>query len=281
MIKHLAFLIMENYFSDLEFLDGNIMPACRVWLPDHVAASHSIEFIRSGRLLLQSGHGPSVLLDRPALFWHRPGGHYTYGACDEGGWHHHWFTFRGERAVRLIDRGFQTLSAIGYDLVNDPVSVGRLFEQIIALLPRRTVASQARAVCLVEELLALMVDDQVLPDHEHGLRQAMEGLCHLIQNQPELSFDFEREAERLNLSYSHFRRRFREIVGRSPHDYLLMARMYKAVRKLMLPDLSVKQLAAEVGYADPTQFSRMFKRVMGLSPQKFRDGTPGYQIGPG
>lgn len=269
---------MGDYFSDLEFLDGAVIPDCAARLRDHVAVCYSLEFIRSGRLELARGHGPSLILDRPAVFWHRPGGRYDYGACDDSGWYHHWFTCRGERAERLFEAGFDRLSPHGYVWVRDPVAVGRSFEQIISLLHRRTLASHAQAVCLAEELLAALMDDRSLPDHEAALRQSIEELGRLIQKRPELDLDFNREAERLNMSYSHFRRCFRLYLGRAPHDYQIMARMYKAVRKLMQPELPIKRLASEVGYDDPAQFSRAFRRAMGLSPQKFREGSAGYLV---
>jgi AraC-like DNA-binding protein len=278
MILQLAFLIMTDYFSDLEFIDGAIVPECRARLKDHVAAAYSLEFIRSGRLLLERGHGPSVILDEPGLFWHRPDRHYDYGACDDEGWYHHWFTFRGARAKRLIEGAFQALSPNGYVYVNNPAIVGRLFERIITQMHRRTKAGQALAVSMVEELLAAMMDDQVLPDHELAFKQALDDLCRRIQDHPEWPFDFEEEARRMNSSYSHFRRRFRRFVGRAPHEYLVMARMYKAARKLRIPQLPVKLIAAQVGYDDPAQFSRIFKRSMGLPPKEYKAGMPGYQL---
>ena len=271
-------MIMSDYFSDLEFLDGAIIPGCTVRLQDHVAACYSLEFVRSGRLALDRGHGPALIIDQPAVFWHHPGGHYDYGSCDSAGWHHHWFTCRGERAQRLFATGFDQLSPHSYVWVRDPVAIGRSFEQIISLLHWRTRNSQARAVCLVEGLLATLMDDGNPPGPERAARQAIEELGRCIQNQPELQYDFRREAERLNLSYSHFRRCFSHYLGRAPHDYLLMARMYKAVRKLMQADRPIKQIAGEVGYDDPAQFSRMFTRTMGLSPHKFRSGSPAYPV---
>ncbi len=270
---------MVRYFDDIEFLDGSIIPACRVVQKNYVAATYSLEFIRSGRMAFGVGVGESRVLDRPALFWHRPKGLYNYGACDEHGWHHHWITCRGERARRLIEWGLDSLSPTSYLFVTDPVGVSRIFEQMIRLFHERTALAHARAVSLMEEMLAMLLEHCAMPEGDEACRRQMEALCHMIQIQPANDFDFEAEATRLHMSYSHFRRRFRQFVGRAPHDYLLIARMHKAVRDLMQPAKSVKLVAIEAGYDDATQFSRMFKRVMGLSPSHFRQGMPGYNTG--
>lgn len=267
---------MAQYFDDLEFLEGSIIPTCRVVQKNYIPATYSLEFIRSGRMAFAVGTGESRVLDQPALFWHRPKGLYNYGACDEHGWHHHWITCRGERARRVIELGLDSLSSTSYLFVTDPVAVSRIFEQMIRLIHERTASAHARAVSLVEELLAMLVDHCAMPEGDAACRRQMEVLCHMIQVQPGHDYDFKEEAERLNMSYSHFRRRFRQFVGRAPHEYLLTARMHKAARDLMRPARPVKWIAAETGYDDATQFSRMFKRVMGLSPRKFRQGMPGY-----
>ena len=47
-------------------------------------------------------------------------------------------------------------------------------------------------------------------------------------------------------------------------------KMHLAAELLQQPDILVKQVAAQLGFADPFHFSRTFKRVFGLSPDAFR-----------
>jgi AraC-like DNA-binding protein len=86
--------------------------------------------------------------------------------------------------------------------------------------------------------------------------------------------DFESLATNLHLSYSHFRRLFRRHIGKSPHDYLLLCKMQRAARDLQRSGRQVKDVAYEAGYDDPAQFSKLFKKKIGLSPQQFRDAMP-------
>jgi AraC-like DNA-binding protein len=79
----------------------------------------------------------------------------------------------------------------------------------------------------------------------------------------------------MGLSYSHFRRLFRRFAGCSPHEYLLRCRMRRAARDLRDTGRQVKDVAAEAGYDDPAQFCKLFRKKIGLSPGRFRQGVPG------
>ena len=64
----------------------------------------------------------------------------------------------------------------------------------------------------------------------------------------------------------YFLREFQRRVGRTPRKYQEFKRMERAMHFLE-SGLSVAATAAEVGYADPYYFSRMFRRTLGLSPR--------------
>jgi AraC-like DNA-binding protein len=65
-------------------------------------------------------------------------------------------------------------------------------------------------------------------------------------------------------------RLFRRYDHQSPHELVTRLRMNRAVELLNDPRLLIKQVATEVGYADPFHFSRTFKRMYGVSPKGFR-----------
>lgn len=77
-------------------------------------------------------------------------------------------------------------------------------------------------------------------------------------------------ARRLGVSEAHLRRRFREAYGMTPRQYLLALRLQRAAALLRGTRRSVKQVAAEAGFANLTVFRRQFAKAMGLSPFAFR-----------
>jgi AraC-like DNA-binding protein len=63
---------------------------------------------------------------------------------------------------------------------------------------------------------------------------------------------------------------FRRYDHQTPYQFLLRLKMNHAAERLQSPGTLVKQVAEETGFADPFHFSRMFKSVLGLSPDAFR-----------
>jgi len=64
-------------------------------------------------------------------------------------------------------------------------------------------------------------------------------------------------------------RLFQRHNHQSPYQYLMRLKMNYAAERLREPGAMVKQVAEQVGFADPFHFSRAFKTVLGLSPKAF------------
>ncbi len=78
------------------------------------------------------------------------------------------------------------------------------------------------------------------------------------------------------LSRTYFSSVFREVVGMGLQEYLFQARINKAKYLLGDINLTIKQIAYEVGFRDPDHFSRTFKRLTGITPTdwKLRNSFP-------
>ncbi|MDB5281963.1 MAG: DNA-binding protein AraC-type [Bacteroidota bacterium] len=79
-------------------------------------------------------------------------------------------------------------------------------------------------------------------------------------------------AEKLALTTNSLYRLVKEYSGTSPKDFLTNRLMIEAQRKLRYSDLSVKELAYELGFNDPDYFSRLFKKSTGKSVTQFVEG---------
>ena len=73
------------------------------------------------------------------------------------------------------------------------------------------------------------------------------------------------------MSPSHFCHTFKHIIGSSPKQYVIQTRISKAQELLATSDLSVKAIAAAVGYTDPHRFTRIFRGLTGMTPTAFRE----------
>ena len=68
----------------------------------------------------------------------------------------------------------------------------------------------------------------------------------------------------------HFARQYKQATGETVHQFVLRSRVDAAARLLRWNTLSVGQIAAEVGFAQQSHLAAHFKRVIGLSPLKYR-----------
>jgi transcriptional regulator GlxA family with amidase domain len=77
-------------------------------------------------------------------------------------------------------------------------------------------------------------------------------------------------AARASISPSHFFALFKRQIGCAPIDYFIRLRMQHACRLLDETVMSVKEVAATLGYEDPFYFSRIFKSVNRVAPSEYR-----------
>jgi len=92
--------------------------------------------------------------------------------------------------------------------------------------------------------------------------------------------DLERTAAQANTSPFHFLRLFSSVLGVTPHQYLVRSRLRHAARLLAEQDtsdndISVTDIAYDVGFGDLSNFVRTFHRAAGVSPLRFRQAARG------
>ncbi|MFA7343104.1 MAG: AraC family transcriptional regulator [Terrimicrobiaceae bacterium] len=74
----------------------------------------------------------------------------------------------------------------------------------------------------------------------------------------------------IHLSPNHFRLLFHQIMQCSPQDYLIGMRMRRARFLVLSGEYSFKEVAALIGFSDPSFFSRQYHRFFGVSPRADR-----------
>ena len=167
-----------------------------------------------------------------------------------------------------------SLSPAGYVPVRDVQAVAALFRAVIQRIGQTGPLETGEACTLLERLLCLLMAEIRAIASPTPYANAFDILASRIREEPLTPVAFPLEAKRMGLSYSRFRRLFRVWLGRSPHDYLLFQRMQNAATALHDPSRSVKQVALEAGYDDASQFSKLFKKKIGLAPRLYRVALP-------
>lgn len=83
--------------------------------------------------------------------------------------------------------------------------------------------------------------------------------------------NLERYAEIAHLSLGRFSHLFTKKTGMPPHKYVLSLRIEEAKELLMYSSMSVSEVAASIGIAEPSYFSRIFRKATGHSPTDYRN----------
>ena len=74
-------------------------------------------------------------------------------------------------------------------------------------------------------------------------------------------------------SQAHFIRTFRATFGETPHRYLQRRRVERAMFLLRETDREVGEICLDVGFTSLGSFGRTFRRIVGLSPTAYREGS--------
>jgi AraC-like DNA-binding protein len=76
-----------------------------------------------------------------------------------------------------------------------------------------------------------------------------------------------------NVSLRQLQRQFREEADTTPTDLIRKIKLEKAAQLLMTSSKNIAEIAYELGFSDPTYFSRLFKKHFGQTPSKFQDNA--------
>jgi AraC-like DNA-binding protein len=87
--------------------------------------------------------------------------------------------------------------------------------------------------------------------------------------------DLEHAAAQAGISPFHFLRLFSNVLGVTPHQYLVRSRLRHAARLLADDGSSITDVAYDVGFGDLSNFVRTFHRAAGISPRRFREASRG------
>lgn len=139
------------------------------------------------------------------------------------------------------------------------------------LQPEHRLQQHIHALSLLAEQLHILVPEQRLyPDcglHQHDI-QNLEQAKTMMINQLEQPLTVNFIAGCLGMNVHKFKTAFIKLYGVNPTEYLLELRMRKALT-LLESGLQVSQVAWQVGYKYPNNFSVAFTRFYGCSPKTF------------
>ncbi|WNS43334.1 AraC family transcriptional regulator [Paenibacillus sp. MMS20-IR301] len=107
--------------------------------------------------------------------------------------------------------------------------------------------------------------DRSTHETNHGER-----IIHYLKEHYREEIVFEDMAKEIGISYSYMRKIVYEQTGKSMIDFVNQLRIEQAKELLMDTELSIKQIAAEVGYYNVQSFNRFFRKYEGMPPSSYK-----------
>jgi len=262
-----------NYCGDLDFVNYDYAEnTSQSTFGRMFEGYYGIQFLHRGKMFAHTGSNAPEYADAPAVFITFPGTAFHYGSPEGTFRSQAHVCFRGPRVERYCSDGLIDLRSAGlFRRLRNPEFFLRTMRNLFQLLKVPGEVPHARAVLLLEELLLQIHEQPPMPDkiYSHYLNDLL-SLRDRIAMEPLSGWDFRKEARKMELSYVHFRRIFKQVTGWPPGAFLLECRLRHAEKMLMNSHARIAETAQECGFGDAYHFSRIFKKHCGHSPAEFR-----------
>jgi AraC-like DNA-binding protein len=203
---------------------------------------------------------------------------HSYHPLPQNGWDEYYIGFKGNVIDMLTKNGFISLENPVLELgINEELV--SLFTKAIEIAREGKVAAQQQLAGIVMHILgkSLAISRNRLFNIDNSGEKIEQAKIIMDENLYQ-ECDSEEIAMRLNISYSWFRKAFKEYTGYAPAKYFQELKLNKAKQLLMESSLPVKEIAYKLGYNATEHFSTLFKKRTGMPPCEYRNSERNAQI---
>lgn len=228
-------------------------------------------YCREGQGYYALGKGETHALTAGQLIIIPPGTPHEYGSSRENPWTIFWIHLKGFLFYPFYEMvsaavPVQVSELYGLQLIG-------LFRQCFDLLKRSCGDEEFLYLCqLATAMLALIPcaakqpAASLSPEAAQGLDRAVAFMNEHIHELISLE-DLARTAR---FSPSHLHYIFKTSTGCAPIEYFLRVKIRAASRDVYVSNMPIKDIAETYGIEDPYYFSRLFKKIMGMAPVRYR-----------
>ncbi len=196
---------------------------------------------------------------------------HSYGADEKDPWTKYWIHFRGKNAKDYINLlRLSNSSPVMY--IGENTRVLYWLNDIFNVMKTGyTQSNLLAATSYLGNILSYINSlsmNEVLNKEEHMTVDKI--ITYMLSNINE-NLTLDQLADFSRVSRCHFVRVFKEKTGYTPIDYYIRLKMQKACELLDSTSLKVTAISSELGFSSPYYFSLAFKRIVGQSPQHYKE----------
>lgn len=195
---------------------------------------------------------------------------HAYKASEATPWTIYWVHFSGDKSEDFID--YLAINSNNYVF---PLGIhSRLTSDFESLLECRQYSYNINAfvhtASLLRQILTHIAQLQPLAKQQAAHNFDLERVHSLMQARVHEQLELEALAETVSLSKFHFIKKYKELTGTTPINHFIHLKVERACHLLDVTTKSINEISFAVGYEDAYYFSRIFKKIMGISPSQYR-----------
>ncbi|HCC86069.1 MAG TPA: AraC family transcriptional regulator [Porphyromonadaceae bacterium] len=248
-------------------------PKSYYFRPDNgrVLSEYQIVYISKGKGTFTSATTKKANISKGQVMLLFPGQWHTYCPLKETGWNEYYIGFEGKIIDAIVANGFispdnQVLNVgVNEDLVN-------LFATAIRVAKEDKTGVQQTLAGIAFNILGTILS---LAQHKNfeskDSAQKIERAKVIMYENIHKNIDAQEIAANLGISYSSFRKAFKEYTGYAPAQYFQELKLRKAKELLAETNHSVKEIAYELNFSSYEYFLSFFKKRVGITPLEYRD----------
>lgn len=239
------------------------------WKNGRTLDEYQVIYITSGRGTFETREAGRHVIEAGDVFVLFPGIWHRYTPDAKTGWDEQWIGFNGALASHLLRVPFfrheKPVLRIGVD-----EALRQRFITLFDDLKRDPSSTPFSGASRIIEILGLIHERSqnigVSGRRSDVIREAQNLICL----QSHKSIDFALLSRTLGVSYTTFRRRFKQQTGVSPAQFQNAIRLNHARDLLTSTDLPITEIATQIGFESIFYFSEFFKKKSGQSPSDYR-----------
>mgnify|MGYP001025963326 CR=1 FL=1 len=229
---------------------------------------YSIEFVARGRGSLTL-KGRDYALSAGKVFSYGPGIPHAIATDPDDRLVKYFVDFTGRNAHKML-RTYDLPPGVVAQL-GAPEAVLRIFDDLIANGETDSRYSPLLCATIVQQLILKIAETALMQETRTTAAFATYQACRdLIRKHCLTLKSLDEIAKRCHVDAAYLCRLFQRFDDHSPYQFLMRLKMSAAAQHLQRPNASVKEVAYGLGFTDPFHFSRVFKKVFGVSPDNFR-----------
>jgi AraC-like DNA-binding protein len=234
---------------------------------------YQLVYISGGKGYFMSAKQRRTEIQEGYMFLLFPGEWHNYAPDKERGWFESWIGFNGIDIDNKVSAGFfnkqQPIFNVG---VNDYIL--NLYKLAVKTATEQNTGFQQILGGIVNLLLGFTYSGHKQVGFEHLKITNQINTAKIIMQENMLSgITCQQIAQNTGMSYSWFRRIFKQYTGFAPGDYIQELKVNKAKELLTNTMLNCKEIAFDLDFETPAYFNIVFKKKTGITPNKYRKLT--------